>query len=217
MNFSRILLAGLAWSAMLGSGALAAPPGGISVGGGVGAGAHGGIGIGAPPISVPKPQIPAIPPATAKANGSAHANAHSTLIAGDVMHGTVSSVTGTSVTVEQSNGAMQTYTVSPQTAARLQSYLNKTIAFHAQNGALELVGLGTPPLHGTLVAVNGSTAQVKLADGKMQTYTVSSQQAAWLAAHVGKNVEFWTSANGAIELNQRSHNEKHAHPHDKNP
>jgi hypothetical protein len=223
MNASRILLALLAWSALLGSSALAAPPGGIGIG--VGAGAHGGIGVGAPPIgvpvhvppanvppvSVPKPQASALPTVGAKASGSAHASTQSSLIAGDVLHGTVSSVSGTNVTVAQSNGTTQTYTVSAQTAARLQSYLNKTIAFHVQSGTLALVGLGTPPLRGTVESVSGTMAQVKLANGTTQTYTVTAQQAAWLQAHAGKTVAFWTNANGTIELNQSSHGAKTAH------
>lgn len=208
MNLSRSVLALLASLTVLGSTALAAPPAGV----GVGVGAHGGIGIGAPPMRVPPVHVPpANVPSAPAAKGSVHANAQSSLVAGDVLHGTVTSVSGTNVTVALSNGSTQTYTVSAQTAARLQSYLNKPIAFHAQNGALALIGLGTPPLRGTLEAVNGTTAQIKLPNGTMHTYTVTAQQAEWLQAHAGKSVAFWMNANGTIELNQSTHPTKSTH------
>ncbi len=225
MKFSRSLLALLASSAIFGPAAMAAPPGGISVG--AGAGAHGGIGVGAPPIGVPPVNVPvqnpppvSVPkpqggaaPANVDAKSGTHANAQSSLLAGDVMHGTVTSVSANTVTLALSNGATQTYTVSSQTAARLQSYVNKTIAYHVHSGALALVGQGTPPLRATLVAVNGTSAQVKLANGTTQNYTITAQQAAWLQAHVGKTIAFWANTNGSIELNQRSRAAKAAHRH----
>jgi hypothetical protein len=114
-----------------------------------------------PPVSVPKPLATSVPPANANVNGRTNANAHGTVSAG-VLHGTVSAVSGTAVTLNLSNGTTQTYTVSPQTAARLKSDLNKTIAYRVQNGTLTLVAAGTPPLQGTLVSVTGTTAQIKL-------------------------------------------------------
>lgn len=213
---SRFTLALFTAIALSATAAMAAPPvGGI----GVGAGGHGGIGIGAPPVGappvgvppvgvppvhVPKPLGTAVPPANANVNGRTHAGAQGT-VAGDVLHGTISAVSATTVTLMLSNGTTQTYTVSPQTASRLQSDLHKTIAYSVQNGTLTLVGAGTPPLHGTLLSVTGTTAQIKLANGTTQSYTVTAQQAAWLQARAGKHVAFWTSANGTIELNQSSH------------
>ena len=225
MTSSRYLLTLLGALALSGATALAAPPAGVSVG--VGAGAHGGVGVGAPPlgvppahvppltvppVSVPKPQTN-VPPANANSNATLNANTrtNASLAGGSVMHGTITAINGTSVTVQQSNGTTQTYTVSSQTAAQLASRLNKTIAFRVKNGTLALVGVGTPPLHGTLLAVNGTTAQIKLANGTTQTYTVTSQQAAWLRAHAGKSVAFWTAANGTIELNQNTHRKQTAH------
>lgn len=226
MNASRTLLALLASTVALGSAAVAAPPGGIGVG--VGVGSHGAAGVGAPPlgvppvhvppvnmppVNVPKPQGIAVPPQNANANARAHANAQSNVVAGGVIHGTVTSVSGTNVTIALRNGTTQTYAVSAQTAARLQSFLNRTVAFNVRSGALSLIGQGTPPLRGTLTQVNGTTARVRLGNGTTQTYTVSAQQAAWLQAHVGKSVAFWTNANGTIELNQSSHASSGSHKH----
>jgi len=210
MHASRTLLAFLASTIALGATAIAAPPAGL----GVGIGSRGAAGVGAPPIGIPPAHVPplSVPPvsvprpqgpaAAANAKADVHANAQSNLIAGDVVHGTVTAVSAAAVTIAFSNGTTQTYTVSAQTAARLQSYLNKTVAFHVQNGALSLVGEGTPPLRGTLTAVNGTSAHVRLTNGTTQTYTVTAQQAAWLQAHVGKSIAFWANANGAVELDQ---------------
>lgn len=213
---SRFTLALFAAMALSASAALAGPPGG---GIGIGAGAHGGIGVGAPPVgvppiqqppahvppvSVPKPLGTSVPPANANVNGRTNAGAHGALSAG-VLHGTISAVSGTTVTLKLSDGTTQNYTVSSQTASRLRSDVNKTIAYRVQNGTLTLVAAGTAPMQGTLAGITGSTAQIKLANGTTQTYTVSAQQAAWLRAHAGKHIAFWTSANGTIELNQSSH------------
>lgn len=172
-----------------------------------------------PPVSVPKPLGTSIPPANANVNGRTNANAQGAVTA-DVLHGTLSAVNAGNVTLLLSNGTTQTYAVSAQTASRLQADLHKTIAYRVQNGTLTLVGLGTPPLHGTVVGTTGTTAQIKLANGTTQTYTVSAQQAAWLQAHAGKHIAFWTSANGSIELNQSSHrsgtsrtHSQHKHSH----
>ena len=223
MHASRTLLAFLASTIALGTTAVAAPPIGV----GVGIGSHGAAGVGAPPIGIPPAHVPpvnvppvsvpkpgaAVPPANAKTG--VHANAQSSLIAGDVVHGTVTAVSGTAVTIAFSNGTTKTYTVSAQTAARLQSYRNKTVAFRVHNGALSLIGQGTPPLRGTLTAVNGTTAQVRLANGTTQTYTVTAQQAAWLQTHLGKSIAFWANANGNVELDQSSHaaarSQRHIH------
>lgn len=198
MHLSRTLLALLASTAAFGATAIAAPPA-----------------IGVPPIGVPAAHVPVLNPAPINvprprpapqinADASAHADVRSSAIAGSVTHGTVTSVSGTAVTIALSSGTAQTYTVSPQTAARLQSYLDKTIAFRAQNGAFSLLGEGTPPLHGTLEALAGSSAQVKLANGSMRTYTVNAQQAAWLRSRVGKPIAFWTQSNGSMEVNESS-------------
>lgn len=214
MSIHRYLIALLTSTILTTASAFAAPPPGVSVG--VGAGAHGNVGIGAPPVGVPPAHVPplTIPPVNVPkpqnappANANAHAavNANASLAAASVMHGTLTSIAGTAVTIQLSNGATQTYTVSSQTAARLQAFLKKNIAFRVQNGTLAFVGAGTPPLHGTLTSVSGTTAQIKLPNGATQSYTVTAQQAAWLQAHVGKAVAFWTNANGTIELNQSSH------------
>lgn len=220
MHASRTLLAFLASSLALGSAAIAAPPLGV----GVGVGSHGAAGVGAPPIgvppahvppmsvppvSVPKPQVTAAP--RVNANAGVRANAQSSVIAGNVFHGTVTGVSGTTVTIASGDGTTRTYTVSAQTAARLESYLNKTIAFHVQNGGLSLIGQGTPPLRGTLTALNGTSAQVRLANGTTQTYTVTAQQAAWLHSHVGTSIAFWTNANGSVELDQSAHRAHTSH------
>lgn len=220
MHASRTLLAFLASSLALGSAAIAGPPLGV----GVGVGSHGAAGVGAPPIgvpaahvppmnlppvSVPKPQGTAVP--RVNVNAGVRANAQSSVMAGNVFHGTVTGVSGTTVTIASSNGTTQTYTVSAQTAARLESYLNKTVAFHVQNGALLLIGQGTPPLRGTLTALNGTSAQVRLANGTTQTYAVTAQQAAWLQAHVGKSIAFWSNANGSVELDQSAHRAHTSH------
>jgi hypothetical protein len=216
MHLSRTLLAVLASTAAFGSGAIAAPIGGI----GVGVGAQSGAAIGAPPIGVPpvhlppanvppvnlpKPQANLVPSAT-NANAGAHGSAQSSSsVDASALHGTVTSVNGLQVAVQLSgSGSAQTFTVSPQTAARLQSYLKRTVVFRVQNGVLTLVGQGTPPLQGTVESVNGSSTQVRLANGATQTYTVTAQQAAWLRTHVGKSFAFWTNAGGTIELDQSS-------------
>ncbi|HET9095264.1 MAG TPA: hypothetical protein VFN37_01270 [Candidatus Baltobacteraceae bacterium] len=210
---SRFTLALFAAMALSASAALAGPPGG---GIGIGAGAHGGIGVGAPPlgvppmqqppahvppVGVPKPLRTSAPPAGANVNGRTNAGAHGAL----VLHGTISAVSGTSVTMKLGSGTTQSYTVSSQTASRLQSDVGKTIAYRVENGVLTLVAAGAAPMQGTLVGITGTAAQIKLANGTTQTYTVSAQQAAWLRAHAGKHLAFWTSANGTIELNQSSH------------
>lgn len=231
MNF-RFTLAFFAAIGLSATAALAGPPlGGI----GVGAGAHGGISAGAPPVgappvgvppvqqppahvpplNVPKPLGTSVPPANANVNGRTNANAQGAISAG-VLHGTLTAVTAGTVTLTLSNGTTQTYAVSPQTASRLQSDVNKTIAYRVQNGTLTLLAAGTPPLQGTLVGLTGTTAQIRLANGTTQTYTVSAQQAAWLRMHTGKHIAFWTTANGKIELNQSSHRSGTSHRHSPN-
>jgi hypothetical protein len=219
MRLPRTALVMLAITPVLSGSALAGP-----IGVGAGIGAHGGAVVGAPPIgvppahvppvtvppvSVPKPQAP-VAPARTDASSAAHVSTHSVSAKdANVLHGTITSVNGVHVAVQlSSSGSVQTYTVSPQTATQLQSYLNKhvkNVAFRVQNGVLALVGQGTPPLQGSVESVNGSTVQIKLANGTTQSYTVTAQQAAWLQAHVGKNVAFWASSNDTIELDQRSH------------
>ncbi len=221
MTSSRYLLTLLSALALSGATAVAAPPAGV----GVGVGAHGGVGapplgvppahvppLTVPPVSVPKPQTN-VPPANANSHATLNANSrtNASLSGGSVLHGTITAINGTSVTVKLSDGTTQTYTVSSQTAAQLASRLNKAIAFRVNDGTLALVGLGTPPLHGTLLAVSGTTAQIKLASGTTQTYTVTSRQAAWLQVHVGKSVAFWAAANGTIQLNQNTHRKQTAH------
>lgn len=209
---SRFTLAFLAALGLTAGVALAGPLGGI----GVGAGGRGSIGVGVPPLAVPPAGIPRVqppphvPPANANVNARTNANAAGA-VSRDVLHGTLDAVGATTATLTLSNGSSQTYTVSPQTASRLQSDLHRTIAYRMQNGVLTSVGAGTPPLQGTLLGVNGTTAQIKLANGTTQTYMVNAQQAAWLQAHAGKHIAFWTSANGAIELNQSSHRSGTSH------
>lgn len=213
MTSSRFLFALLISVAMAGATALAVPPVGVPHVGGPPIGVRPLPAIppvNAPPVSVPKPQTN-VPPVNVNSHASANANVNASLMAATVMHGTLTSISGANVTVRLSNGTTQTYSVSSQTAAQLQSFLNKNIAFRVQNGTFAFAGAGTPPLHGTLVAVTGTTAQVKLANGTTQTYNLTSQQAAWLQGHVGKSVAFWSSANGTIELNQSSHRSQTAH------
>lgn len=217
MHLSRTLLAVLALTVAVGSGAIAAPIGGI----GVGVGAHGGAAVGVPPIgvppvhlppanippvNVPKPQASLLPAATTNANAGAHAGAQSSsIVDASALHGTVTSVNSLQVALQlNGSGSVQTFSVSPQTAARLQSYIKKTVVFRVQNGVFTLVGQGTPPLRGTVESVNGSTTQVRMVNGSTQTYTVTAQQAEWLRTHVGKSFAFWTNAGDTIELDQSS-------------
>lgn len=228
MNLSRTLVALLSAVALSGATALAVPPAGVNVG----AGAHGGIGIGgppvgvppvqappmnvppvnAPPVNVPKPQTN-VPPPGANANGQAHANTHASIARGNVLHGTLIGTGRTTVTILLPNGNSQTLTIASQAAANLQALRNKPVVFEVQNGTVTQIAQGTPPLHGTLVSVSGTTATVKLANGTTQTYTLTAQQAARLQARTGHPIAFWTSANGSIELDQRSHMSSTAQKH----
>jgi hypothetical protein len=218
---SRYLLALLTSMSVTGTAALAAPPAGVVVG----AGAHGGIGVGVgappigvpplqppplsvPPVNVPKPQTNAPP-----ANSSAHANANAgAAMRASIVHGTLMSVNGTTLTLLLPNGMKQTLTVSAQAAAHLTtcSCLHKMVAVTLQNGTVTSIAQGIPPLHATLVSVTGSTATFKLANGTTQTYTVTAQQAAWLQAHTGKRVAFWANTDGTIVLNQSAHRSSNA-------
>lgn len=220
MTSSRTLVALLAAMALSGATALAVPPAGVNVG----AGAHGGIGIGgppvgvppvqgppmnvppvnAPPVNVPKPQTNA-PPANANATGQAHANARASIAGTNESHGTLIGTGRTTVTILLPDGNSQTLTVSSRAAANLQTLMNKPVVFEVQNGTVTQIAQGTPPLHGTLVSVTGTTATVKLANGTTQTYTLTAQQAARLQVRTGHPIAFWTAANGTIELDQRSH------------
>jgi hypothetical protein len=208
---------------MLGSTALAVPP--IGGGVGVGAGASGSIRAGvpaigvpavgapsinhpplsAPPVNVPQPHANSVPPANV--NASAHANANSAVVAGLPLHGTVTALSGTTVTIKFASGASRTYNVSAATATALQSSLHKSIAFTAQNDVLVLTNGSTtnPPLHGTLSALNGSSAVVKLANGATRTFTVTSEEAAQLKGRVGKRIAFWTNATGTLTLDKGRH------------
>jgi hypothetical protein len=204
MKVYRPLFALLALSVVCGSDALAAPPDSVI---GVGVGVHGAIGI--PPISVPPVNLPSVQTPKMPQAGAA-VNSQSSLTMGDVQHGSVTSVNGTAVTLQLANGTVQTFNVAAQTAARLQGFVNKSVAFRVQNGTFVLVGFGTPPLHGTLLALNGSNAQVKMPNGAVQSFTVSAQQKTWLQAHVGKAIAFWSNANGSIELSQSRQKTSHA-------
>jgi hypothetical protein len=216
MTASRYLLALAASVAITSTAALAGPPGGVVPG--VGGGANGGIGIGAPPIGVPPVQAPPVsvppvsvpkpqtnaPPVNTSAHASASANASTQAT---MLHGTLMSVNGTTVTLQLSNGMTQQFTVSAQAAAHLSacSCLHKVVAVTVQKGTIISIAQGVPPLHASLVSVSGTTATFKLANGTTQTYTVTAQQAAWLRAHVGKQVAFWANSNGTIALNQSAH------------
>lgn len=226
MNLSRHAIALLGSVAMLGGTALAAPP---LLGGSVHAGAVGNIGVGAPPVgvppvnvphpvnvppvnvppvNVPKPNLPQ-PNANARANANANANLNT-----QVTTGTLTAISGNTVNVRLSNGSTQTYNVSSQTASQLRAMLGKPIAYRLVNGVFTIAGHeGNGPLHGTITSVNGATALVRLANGTTQSFNVNAQQAAWLKAHAGKSIVFWTSANGTLELNQRSET---PNPHSKN-
>lgn len=207
---TRYLVALLAATALSGTAALAAPPAGVDAG----IGAHAGAGVGAPPIgvppvrvpplvtpplSVPKPQsaVPASTNPNARLNGSASAT-----VAANVMHGTLTALGATSATVRLSDGTLQNFSVSAQTGAQLRSYVNKNIAFRVVNGMLALAGNGVAPLHGTLLALSGSVARMKLANGATQAYTVTQRQAAWLRSHLGKRVTFWSESNGSIDVDE---------------
>ena len=210
MVLTRFAIGLLTTSALLCSTALAVPP----IGGGVGAGVGGGIHVGAPPVSVPsinhppvnvpqvnapQPHASAIP--AASANASVRANANSSVSAGLPMHGTVTAINGSTVSVKLANGTVQTYTISSATAAALQSSLHKSITFTARNGVLALSNRETnPPLQGTLTSLNGTTATVKLAGGATRTFSVTSDESAWLKAHVGKHIAFWSNANGTLRI-----------------
>lgn len=56
------------------------------------------------------------------------------------LHGTVTSVTGTTAIVKLANGTSQTYTVSAKTAAKLKLHVGKKIAFRVKNGLLLIGG-----------------------------------------------------------------------------
>jgi hypothetical protein len=211
---------------MLGGTAIAAPP---LLGGSVNGAAAGNIGVGAPPVGVPPvnlphpvnvPQVPPVnvppvnvpkpnvpqPNANARANANVNASANT-----QVTTGTLTAISGDTITVRLSNGSTQTYNVSSQAASRLRSMLNKPIAYRLVNGVFTIAGHeGNGPLHGTVSSVSGTTALVRLANGTTQTFNVTAQQAAWLKAHAGKSIVFWTSANGALELNaSQPHNKNH--------
>ncbi len=210
MLLTRFATGVLAASVLLGSTALAVPP----VGAGVGAGASGNVHVGTPSIGVPSigrpqvnvpqtnvPQPHASPLPAANANAAVHANANSAVVAGRPLHGTITAISGTTVTVKLANGSVQTYNVSAQTAAALQSSLHKSIAFTVQNGVLALSNREiNPPLHGTLTALSGLTATVKLANGASRTFAITSDESSWLKAHVGKRIAFWSDANGTLKL-----------------
>lgn len=217
MNLSRHAIALLGSVAMLGGTALAAPP---LLGGTVNAGAAGNVGVGAPPVGVPPVNVPHplnappvnVPkpnPPQPNANVRVNANANA---GAQVTTGTLTAINGNTVTVRLRNGSTQSYNVSAQTAADLRAMLNKPIAYRIENGLLTTADEGNGPLHGTIQAVNGGTAVLRLANGTTQSYAVTAQQAAWLKAHTGKAVVFWAGANGTLELNQRSNNTK---PHGK--
>lgn len=219
MNVSRTFVVLLSTMALSGATAFAVPPAGVNAG----AGAHGGIGIGgpgigvppvappinvppvnAPPVMVPKPQTN-VPPPGANANGQAHANAHASIAGATGLHGTLIGTGRTTVTILLPNGNSQTLTIASQAAANLQALRNKPVVFEVQNGTVTQIAQGTPPLHGMLLSVSGTTATVKLANGTTQTYTLTAQQAAQLQVRTGHPIAFWASANGTIELDQRSH------------
>lgn len=197
---------------MLGGTAMAAPP---LIGGSVQAGAAGNIGVGAPPVGVPPVNVPHpvnvppvnvpkpnVPQPNANARGNASANAS---VDTQVTTGTLTAISGDTITVRLSNGSTQTYNVSAQTASQLRAMLNKPIAYRVVNGVFTVAGHeGNVPLHGTVSSVNGTTALVRLANGTTQSYTVTAQQAAWLKAHAGKSIVFWSGTNGTLELDQRS-------------
>jgi hypothetical protein len=218
MNLSRHAIALLGSVAMLGGTAMAAPP---LIGGSVHAGAAGNIGVGAPPVgvppvnvphpvnvppvNVPKPNVPQ-PNANARANANVNARANT-----QVTTGTLTAINGDTITVRLSNGSTQTYNVSSQTASQLRAMLGKPVAYRLVNGVFTIAGHeGNGPLHGTVSSVSGTTALVRLANGTTQSFNVTAQQAAWLKAHAGKSIVFWTSANGSLELNaSEPHNKTH--------
>jgi molybdopterin-binding protein len=137
-------------------------------------------------------------------NPNANANL-SSQGSGTVQQGTLTAVNGTTVTLRLSNGKTQTYAVSAQTAEELRASIGKPLAFRVQNGVLVVAGHeGNPPVHGTLTMLNGTNARVRLANGTVQTFTVTAQQAAQLKARVGKSIVFWTAANGTLRLDRRT-------------
>jgi hypothetical protein len=124
----------------------------------------------------------------------------------DVQNGGLTAINGTTVTVRLSNGKTQTYNVSSDTANELRASVGKPIAFRVQNGLLVVAGHeGNMPLQGTLTSLNGATALVRLANGAVQKYTVSAQEATQLKERVGKSIVFWTGANGSLQLDQNNH------------
>lgn len=212
MVLTRYAIALLGSAAILSAPALAAP--GISISAGAGAGAHVGTPpVAAPPVGVPPVGVPpvggpnvshppvAAPPAgvpRANTNASAHANANSAVVAGLPLHGTLTAVNGNTATVRMTNGATHSYKVSAQTAAALRPAIGKPLTFLARNDVLAL------PQHGTLTAVNGTSAVIKLAGGATQTFSIGADESAWLKSHVGKRIVFWTDANGSLQLDRGS-------------
>lgn len=166
--------------------------------------------VNAPPVNAPPVKVPPVsmPRANtgANANGSLGVNASSQSNAGGIFKGTLTSITGSTVSIRASNGTAQNYAVSASTAQDLRASVGKPIAYRLQNGTLLLAGHeGNPTLHGTLESLTGSSAIIRLPNGTTQTYAVSAQQSALLKGRVGKSIAFWSGTSGTLELNQKHH------------
>jgi hypothetical protein len=231
MKLTRTAFALFGSLALAGTSAMAQS---INIGAGaqVNAGAHVGVPpvnvppVSAPPVSAPPVNAPPVnappvkaPPVSAprantnaNANASLRVNASSQSDADGILKGTLTSVTGSNVSIRTSNGSTQNYAVSASTAQDLQSSVGKPIAYRLQNGSLVLAGHeGNQPLHGTLESLTGSTAVIQLPNGTTQTYTVNAQQSTLLKGRVGKSIVFWSGTSGALELNQK-HPSNHKSP-----
>ncbi|HET9393998.1 MAG TPA: hypothetical protein VFO29_10840 [Candidatus Rubrimentiphilum sp.] len=201
MTTARYILSFASLVALTSAAALAAPPAGI--GAGVGASAHGSLG--APPMGVPRPAIPPVnipqrqgPPVTVPVKADAHANANARLSSNIPMHGTLTAITGNTVTVRLANGSTQTFTVTGDTATDLKARLNKPIEFRVANGLLTPMGDrdrdrdrdGMMVTHGVVTAVNGNTIVIREPNGTSETLSASAQTAARVRAFIGRNVSF---------------------------
>lgn len=192
MIATRHVLGLLASVAITTAAAIAGPIGGV-----MGAGAHAGMQV--PPVSLPHPVIPPVaapqqvPPVTvpAKTTTKANANTNARANANVPLHGTLTAISGTSVTVRLSNGTTQNYNVSAQTAGDLRAYINKPIEFRLVNGMLTTTGRESAGImRGTISAVNGTSVAIRLTNGTTETINASAQTATRLRSFIGKNVAF---------------------------
>ncbi len=76
--------------------------------------------------------VPALPPSTTTASIVIKWNTHAAAARPQVRYATVTSVSGTRVTVRLADGTLQNYIASAQEAAALRGLIGKTIAFRAR-------------------------------------------------------------------------------------